>query len=192
MKSMPTSCGILFFLGAAVGTGGDLFHLFSGTLDYPAVHPRAFWGSPHWVPLIFGSATLLIGVSHPRFDSLLGARRPKPGERSWLACVGGIGWFLAMYAASGYLPLPTGGSRDIVLAGGAAAAWAVLDRSFAGLVQAAMTAAFGVLFEMLLIGLGAFAYHPANANFHTVPTWLPWLYVCASVTAGNFGRRLLR
>lgn len=183
--------GILFFLGAIVGTGGDLFHLLSGTLNYPAAHPRGPWGSPYWVPLVFGSGTLLIGVSHPRTDRFFGARRPKPGARSWLACVGGIGWFLAMYAASGYLPLPTGGSRDFVLAGAAALAWAVLDRSLAGLTQAVLTAAVGVAAEMLLISLGAFFYLPHVANLHTVPTWLPWLYVCASVTAGNFGRLLL-
>jgi hypothetical protein len=41
-----------------------------------------------------------------------------------------------------------------------------------------------------MVHLGNFRYLPQAANLDVVPSWLPWLYVCASITTGNLGRRL--
>ena len=64
----------LFLIGAIFGPVGDSFHVVSGTTDYPPdLFQLYFWRLPYWVPLIFGAATLAIGLSHSQIDRWLGA-----------------------------------------------------------------------------------------------------------------------
>jgi len=176
---------IIFVLGAVLGPVGDLFHLLSGTTAYPD-------GFPFWAPLLFGAAGLGVGLSHPMADRVLGpsSSRLRPGVRCWTYTGLGLAAFLGLYCASGYLPGKTGGLRDLLLAGGAIGVWVALDRTWQGLLLAAATALCGTLFEIGLVSTGAFYYLPGSSNFYGVASWLPWLYVAASVAMGNLGRKV--
>jgi hypothetical protein len=66
--------------------------------------------------------------------------------------------------------------------------WIVLDGTVVGLGLAIATAASGVLVEATLVSLGVFTYVAPDAG--RVASWLPWLYVAASVAVGNFARWL--
>lgn len=184
---------ILLFIGGLIGPIGDYMHVVSGTTYYP---PRAFlfdvslFGLPLWVPAIFGFATVLIGLVVPASDPLFGGRRSHPGARSWLGVISGLVVFLGIYATSAFLPFDTGGWRDIVIALAALSYWAIWEGTWPGLVLGAFIAAAGTAAEIGLAEAGLIAYAPENANLFGVASWLPWLYLAASVGAGNLGRRL--
>lgn len=184
---------LLFVLGALLGPVGDYFHVASRTTIYPS---RAFlwdvslFGMPVWVPALFGVATIVIGLTHPALDRLFGAPKGRPGARSWLGASSGLVIFLGLYAASAYLPLATGGWRDVALGLGALSIWAIWDGTWGGLVLGAMTAVAGCAVELGLVRGGVFGYAPENGNVLGIASWLPWLYLGASVTVGNIGRRL--
>ena len=185
---------VLLLFGALVGPAADYMHVASGATFYP---PRALIGEislfgwmPLWVPALFAAATVLIGLSVPASDSLFGGRRSHPGARSWLGVVSGVVVFLGIYAASAFLPFATGGWRDIVVALAALSYWAIWEGTWPGLVLGAGTALAGTLVEMALVQAGVFAYGSQHANFFGVASWLPWLYLAASVAVGNLGRRL--
>jgi len=181
---------ILFLFGAILGTFGDWLHVASETLGYPnPLFPLPGTGQPIWVPFLFGGATLLIGLSHPWVDQWLGYSRVK---RGWISISTGIALFLALYGASGFLPMDTGGAKDLVLLSSALLIWFSLDRTWQGLVLGMATGLMGTFFEMSLTHTGLFYYYPTQSNFKGVPSWLPWLYLAASVTTGNFGRLLLK
>lgn len=171
----------LFLLGATVGTGLDAFHVYSEVERYPA---PVLLGVAWWVPLLFGSATVAIGYSHPLVDPLLGHRqRPHrllfgAGELAWLV--------LAYLVAASFL-------ASIVKVGLLAIIylnfWLLAGRSWQNLLFALVTAITGTLIEMVLVAAGAFAYiHPEILG---VPYWLPCIYACASLAIGNFGRTLI-
>jgi hypothetical protein len=182
----------LFCVGAVMGSLGDLFHVLSGTEGYPPdVGPFLPGGvQPYWVPLLFGGATVTIGLSHPLADRALGPGTPRRGTESWNRVAAGNVLVLAAWAASGFLPLATGGAKDLLLAATAAAVWWALDRTWQGLALGAGTAAIGTVIEASLVARGAFFYYPHATNFFGVASWLPWLYVTASVAVGNLGRKM--
>lgn len=181
----------LFFLGFVLGPIGDYCHVLSRTNGYPQhIFRYYFLGVPFWVPFLFGTATLAIGLSHPSLDVLLGAPRSRPGSESLGQVAYGMLAFLALYAVSGFLPFKTGGFNDLIMALGALVVWLSFDRTWQGLLMGVFTACLGTLAEISLVKLGAFFYLPHTANLWGVPSWLPWLYVAASVTVGNMGRFL--
>jgi len=183
---------LLFVLGAILGPVGDSFHVVSGTTDYPPnLFHLYFWRLPFWVPLIFGVAGVAIGTSHPQMDRWLGAPPDRPGSRSFAAVVFGIASFLGIYAMTAFVPLRSGGSLDVLIALSAISVWLLLDRTWQGLVLAAMTALVGTFTEISLVHVGAFWYLPPKNLLFGVGSWLPWLYVSASVAVGNLGRYLL-
>jgi hypothetical protein len=191
----PARWTILFLSGAVGGTLGDFCHVASRTDTYPLTSGPQLpgLGIPYWVPVLFGSAGLAIGLSHPWLDSRIGRpTRPRPGLRSpaWVGI--GLAWLLVTWAASGFLPLATGGAKDGAIAAIAGLGWWVLDRTWAGLGLAVATAVLGTGAEILLVHLGIFAYLAPHTNLQGVPSWLPYVYVIASVGAGNLGRWLER
>jgi len=181
----------LFLLGAVVGPIGDSFHVLSHTTAYPqGVFAFYIWRLPFWVPLIFGVAGMAVGLSHPQIDRWLKVPSERPGTRSAGLVTFGILAFLGIYAMTAFVPLRSGGSLDVLIAISALAVWLLLDRKAEGLLLAAMTALVGTGTEILLVHVGAFSYLPPKNSLFGVGSWLPWLYVAASVSVGNLGRYL--
>ena len=172
----------LALLGAALGPILDYAHVATGAIRYTP--PVRF--VPWWVPLLYTGAALSIGLSHPAADRLL-RRAPAPLTRPRL--VAGFAAFCAVWFLSGALPF---GSLVVaaILAPASLALWWWLDRTWQGLVQAALTAAGGCAVELTLTRAGLFAHnHPDVLG---LAWWLPWIYVAASVGVGNVGRWLVR
>jgi len=182
---------ILFLLGATLGPLGDWFHVISETTAYPTgVYAFYFGQQPYWVPLLFGTAGVAIGLSHPQMDRWLGAPASRPGSRGIDGVILGIAAFLGIYAMSAFVPLESGSTLDSVLAVSALLLWYAADRTWQGLVLAALTAVVGSAVEIYLVQQRAYVYLSPKDNFYGVASWLPWLYVAASVAVGNLGRFL--
>ena len=181
---------ILFLSGALFGTLGDFIHVITETDGYPTgVGLLPFTGQPLWVPLLFGFASVGIGLIHPQLRSRFGPKnvRNEKAKDCLLANV----IFLLLYAASGLLPFETGGIKDGVLALGAIGVWYRFDRTWLGVVLCAGTTAIGVGVEIFLTQYELFYYNPQTANFFGVPSWLPWLYSTAATSVGYLGGYLL-
>lgn len=172
---------LLFLIGATLGPLCDLFHVLSKTSGYP--FPR-FYGLAFWVPILFGSATVVLALSHVLSDKIF--KRPKR-ELSKRQIVMGLLTFMFIYYASGFL-MVSEVLKLIILGFIAFTTWCLFDRTLYGLILAIITAFFGCLVEILIIRTGHFYY-----NIHDVfriPYWLPFLYMTASVAVGNLGRKL--
>lgn len=184
---------ILFILGFFLGPVGDYAHVISGTTGYPqSVFGFYVMGIPFWVPLLFASASLAVGLSHPWMDRWLGKAVDRPGTRGMGIAIFGLLVFMAVYGLSGFLPWPTGGLSDLVLMFLATLVWIFLDRSWQGLILGAFTAIIGTAVEITLVHYHAFYYVFPKDNLYGVASWLPWIYFTASVTLGNFGRVLAK
>src|SRR5437870_12122491 len=81
----------LFLLGATLGTALDVFHVYSYVERYPT---PVLFGVAWWVPLLFGSAAVAIGYSHPLVDPLIhNIRRPRRVSTS----IAELAWLLLAY-----------------------------------------------------------------------------------------------
>jgi hypothetical protein len=165
--------------GAVFGTLLDGVHVATSTTRY--AHP-ALLGLAWWVPLLFAGASLAIGVSHHLVDVILD-RDVRPTTPRVVA---GMVLLLLLWATSG-LVKPAHLALWI-LAPASVLMWLALDGSAVGLVLALATAASGVAVEAMLAAAGAFTYVAPDAG--RVASWLPWLYVAASVAVGNYARWL--
>jgi len=171
----------LFLLGATVGTGLDAFHVYSDVERYPA---PVIFGVAWWVPLLFGAAAVIIGYSHPLVDPLL-HHRQRPHRL--LLSIGELTWLVLAYLVGASI-------LDSIAKVGLLAViylnfWLLAGRSWQNLLLALVTAITGTLIEMVLVAAGAFSYiHPDMLG---VPYWLPWIYACASLAVGDFGRTLI-
>lgn len=186
---------LLFVLGAVMGPVGDFFHVISGTTGYTTrslIWPIPVLGIPAWVSLEMGLAVLCVGVSHVTLDATLSQGKTRPGEKSAGRVGLGLLLVLVFWATSAFLPWRTGGGKDIVLGLGVLATWWFLERTQAGIVLALMTAMAGTAVEILLVRLDIFYYSPQASNLFGVPTWLPFLYMAASIAIGNFSRQLAK
>ena len=170
---------VLFAVGAVLGTALDWVHVATATTRY--THP-VFLGLAWWVPLLFGSAATAIGMSHTLIDLLL-ERTVRPETRHVAI---GLALLLVLWATSGLVKPPR--TALWVLAPASIAVWWAFDASVVGLVLALATASSGVAVEATLVSAGAFSYVAPDAG--RVASWLPWLYVAASVAVGNLGRWL--
>lgn len=173
---------ILFIMGAILGPICDGFHSHTDTLAYPEVWKfKMAW----WVPLLFGSATVVVGYSHSHMDILWNKRR----NFSWKFTLIGVFSFISIYFLSAILNLNelTKSSIIYVLA---MLIWYFFDRTFYGLILAILTSIIGSLVEISLIFTQNFYYLPEHSHIWGIPYWLPALYIAASVTIGNFGRKL--
>jgi len=181
---MPRSADVraalkLFLLGVTLGTALDAIHLFTGTTAYTTPF---FFGLAWWVPIEFGAAGIAVGLGRVSLERTLGAEsRPPPAPRLWL----GLAFFVASYAASGLLS-SRAALDALVLAAIFAAAWLACDRTRAGLLAAALTAAIGFAVEVALVRAGVFRYRVPGVL--GVATWLPLLYGAAAVGIGNIGK----
>ena len=173
---------VLFLLGAVLGPVLDYLHVVTGAIRY--MDPARF--VPWWVPIVYISASLSIGLTHPMADKLL--RRRTPAQLTGARVAAGFVGFCAIWFASGAIPLGSG-AVALLLAPASLALWWWLDRTVQGLAMAAGTAAGGVAVEVVLTRAGLFAHtHPDVLG---VAFWLPCIYVAASVGIGNLGRWLL-
>ncbi len=188
---------LVFVTGALFGTLGDWCHVISGTTGYPLdIYPWYFAGGkmPFWVPLLFGSAGIAIGMLHFTFDHVIAWRKWKkiparPGAKNLGMIVIQAIVFCTIYALSGFVTLPAGGLKDVMMGALALATWIAFDRTLQGFALGVMAAIGGVAVEIYLTSMGGFYYNASQANFlGVVPTWLGWLYMAASVTGGNFNR----
>lgn len=171
----------LFGFGAVVGSIFDGFHTYSGVTEYTnPVFMKAAW----WVPPVFGAATFAIGATHVKADALLGRRRVP----SWLEAGLGMLVFGALYYLSGFWQA-SNAAKLALLAAGAAASWALLDRRPHAIGLMLFTAAVGPLVEIAMVSTGLFRH--VGSDFAGIPLWLPGLYAVASVSVGNLGRRVL-
>ncbi len=184
---------ILFLTGFILGPLGDYSHVLSGTTAYPQEKFGYYLLTvPFWVPFLFATATVLIGLAIPFGDRILGASKERVGARNMPIAILGLVVFFGYYCLTGFLPFRAGGFGDLILAGLAILIWLALDGTWQGLLIGVTTGALGTLTEIYLVGLGAFNYLPRAATFYGVPTWLPWLYFTASVMVGNWGRVLAK
>ncbi len=176
---------ILFLYGALFGPFGDLCHVLTHTTSYPKdVYRFYFFGLiPYWVPLLFGSATLLMGITYPLLDRLFPLIQ-RPHTKKYLALLAPF-LFLGIYCLSGIIPYP-----NILLALLAVFTWAIVERTWRGVLLALLTGMLGTGIEIYLVQTNVFSYQHHAAHFWGVPTWLPWLYIIASITVGNLGRFL--
>lgn len=182
MTKFVQSVFYLFLLGAIMGSVCDGFHTHSGTTFYP--HPwylKMAW----WVPLLFGAASVAIGLSHVLMDKIL--RRSAP-DVSWPGVILGLFFFVTLYYLSAFLP-GAWTIKLLVLAAGSLLLWFLFDRTWQGVLMAMATAIVGCYAEIQLSAGGAFGYlHP---NIWGIPYWLGFLYVSASITVGNLARKLI-
>ena len=171
----------LFLLGATLGTALDAFHVYSHVERYAR---PIFFGLAWWVPLLFGTAAVAIGYSHPLVDPLIHNIRP---HRRLTASITELGWLMLAYliAAS-----PVGSfARTGLLALIYLNFWLLAGRGWQNLLLSFVTAITGTLIEMILVDAGAFSYlHP---DILGVPYWLPCIYAIASLAIGDLGRSLM-
>ncbi|HYT37395.1 MAG TPA: hypothetical protein VEL49_09470 [Ktedonobacteraceae bacterium] len=171
----------LLLLGATLGTALDAFHVYSHVEQY--TKPAFFWVA-WWVPLLFGSAAVAIGYSHPLIDPLIhNLRRP----RRLTTSIAELAWLLLAYviAASPISSL----AKTILLSLIYFNFWLLTGRGWQNLLLSLVTAITGTLVEMTLVATGAFSY--LQPDILGVPYWLPFIYACASLAVGDLGRSLM-
>ncbi len=178
-----SAAATLALAGATIGTGLDAIHVHTGTTAY--AQPVLF-GQAWWVPPLFASAALAIGLGRPLVERMLGvhgSRADRLGD--------GRG-----HGRSSSWPMRRAVSSAVVRLRArscwprcSCSRWLLWDRTGLGLVLAVLTAIVGTLVEITLVRTGTFLYRePSLAG---VAVWLPWLYGCAAVGVGNFGKRLV-
>jgi hypothetical protein len=180
---------ISFVVGAIVGTTGDYVHVITHTDGYPRngsfpFLPFSDVKMPVWVPFLFGTAVMLMGATHKFMSRLYHPRF----ENHFIISSSAPLLFVAMYAWSGFSESNTGGMRDVELAIMAILIWAILDGTKTGAFLALVNAFIGTGFEIFLVSIGGFFYYPHHSNLFGVPSWLPWLYMAASVCISLFVR----
>lgn len=160
-------------LGAVLGPLGDFTHVLSNTLSYPPGYGYYWMGMPFWTPLLFGSATGLIGSVH----LVASARKDPPG--SLAHAIAALFGFLAVYGLSGFLPKETW-LTDLCLGTLALLYAQLIAPGWKNIRAGILIGLAGTCLEVALVQGGAFHYEPGNTALLGVPSWLPWLYFSAS------------
>jgi hypothetical protein len=169
----------VFLLGAVLGSVADGFHTYGGATRYATtIGLRMAW----WTPLLFGLAYVTSGALYAR------AARVDDARPRLSRAVAGYAAFSALYFSSGFLPAPNA-VKLVVLLAGAAALFALVDRSRAAIVTACAAAVIGPSFEIALVHLGAFRH--LGADFAGIPMWLPGLYFASGPGLGPLAATLL-
>jgi hypothetical protein len=184
---MTGRVALAFVAGAVLGTALDQIHVHSGLTYY--THPVAL-GAAWWVPLVFGSAAVLLALVPAQVSRAF--LPPPPARLSTVrAVLEDFILFVAAYFATGLLaawPRAT-----LLLLVGAALARLVMAASSAtspprelavGGIICLTTAIVGPLVERLITLGGGFGYtRPAE-----VFLWLPPLYLFAGLLGRSIGR----
>jgi len=170
----------LLLLGATLGAALDGIHTHFGATRY--THPvllRMAW----WVPLLFGGA-FSIGLIAPLLERRFSAARKRPSPAATLLAVSlfVVAYFVSVAPFS--WPLVS-----LLLVAIFGAGFFICDRSRIGLFIAIGAAIGGPLFEVFLVGQGAFEH--LQPTFLRVPGWLPALYLCAAVGLTTLARFLV-
>lgn len=172
----------LFLLGATLGSALDALHVATGVDRYSM---PVLFGLAWWVPLLFGTAAVAIGYSHPLVDRLLHHRRI---ARRLLGTTGELAWLVLAYLVSASV-LDSFAKLGLLLVI-YLNFWLLAGKGWQNLLLSVVTAITGTLIEMVLVAVGAFSYlHP---DLLGVPYWLPGLYICASLAVGDLGRSLIQ
>ena len=179
---------ISFIAGAIAGTTGDFVHVITKTDGYPAHGPFPFLpflpvNMPIWVPLLFGTAVMLMAGTHKIVSPMF---QPRLANRRQLALIAPF-FFVFVYACTGFIQAGKGW-QDAWIATTAILLWWFADRTVTGALLALLNAVIGTFFEIFLVGIGGFFYYPEHSGLFGVPTWLPWLYMCASICISLFVR----
>lgn len=172
------SCAIIFFLGALLAPIGDICHVLTSTTSYPANY-RHFIFIPFWVPFQFGLATLLIGSSHYHF--LKQKVKTVPIAQIVICSVA----LLLGYGVSGLLPLQPWLTTIFLLVVFVGSYYHLCNNQ-ASLIAASLTALIGCSVEIILIRTKIFKYEDSYRQLHSIPLWLPILYMQASITVSSF------
>jgi len=152
-----------------------------------------------WVPLLFGLAGIILGVSHPLLDDYHDTKNAK--EMALPARVTRpSAWFVASavlvfsfdYWLSGELAQRAVGSDhvfavDVPLAVLALLTWRVFDNTAGGAFMAALTAVCGPLLEVALIN-ALHLYTYTSADWFGTPSWICWVYAAGAPAVGAVGR----
>jgi hypothetical protein len=169
----------LLVLGATLGSALDGIHTHLGVTGYAVPW---HWLMARWVPLLFGSAAVGIGLVPVVADLAAYGRVARKGLGQ---VVTGLLLFVLAYALSGVLATAFA-ACTWTLAALFALVWSLGDGSRLGLALAVVAAIAGVTVEMTLVHIGAFFY--VSPHIAGVPVWLPWLYAIGAVVLGNVGR----
>ena len=169
-------------------------HASEGQLAWRLTRRATCW----WVPILFGGAGIVLGMSHPLLDRANESPRAAPG---WLSVLAVISCFVLTYELSGILAqaaaidppmsvLDRAARLDGPLTACALATFAVFERSAGGLIMALLTAVVGPVVEIGLINIGhLYTYsHPDVAG---VPLWIPQVYFAGAPAVGALGRQVL-
>ena len=172
----------LALTGATLGTSLDAIHVLTATTAYTS---PTLAGQAAWVPPLFASAGVLMGLGRPLAERVVGRVTAAP---PWSTVAIAMATFMLAYALSGLL---RAWPAICILVLGAlfVAAWLRCDRTGLGLVLAVLTAIIGTAVETLLVAAGGFRYLAPSLGL--VAVWLPVLYFCASVGVGTLGKRLV-
>lgn len=76
---------------------------------------------------------------------------------------------------------------NLVLLGLAAMCYLRFDRSWAGLAVGVATAVGGPVIELALTSFTDL-YHYTSPDFYSVPSWIPWVYLCGGPAVCNLAR----
>ncbi|GMH38997.1 hypothetical protein BSKO_06895 [Bryopsis sp. KO-2023] len=197
-----------FASGALLGPVCDGFHSSHDVLHYkdPVLIQLDWIGysleTCWWVPVLFGVAGVILGVSHPLLDEWRAGKpnqqfaRPSGGyDPNWALVLTCIGLFCLQYYLSGALESPLASqtvlgvhSLDLVLFVYAVHHFLVFDCTIQGLFMASATAVCGPLIEIMLINQFDL-YEYSNPDFLGIPSWIPWVYFCGAPAVGNLGRK---
>ena len=180
---------VSFIVGAIAGTSGDYVHVLTNTDGYPAKGSFPFLPLPDanlpvWVPFLFGTAVMLMAAVHKLLSNMYHPRL----ERHFVFGMCSPIIFVTIYILTGVLHSGTGSWEDVWLAAVTVLLWWAIDGTRIGAILAVVIAFFGTSFEILLVNSGAFFYFKEHSNMLGVPSWLPWLYMCASVCISLFVR----
>jgi hypothetical protein len=159
----------------------DHQHVAWGVLSYPTPD---FWDQEWWVPLLFGTSTVLSLLA---VDPIRRLVRGAPGQPPPVALVAAD---LASFSMAYYLTAVAHHEPDLLLlmlvgawiirVAAGMPAWGVAYCIGAGLVGPAV--------EATISGLGLFHYH--QPDFLGFGRWLPGLYLHVGVLAVTLGRRM--
>ncbi len=186
MRAMPTprwgrAALVLALIGATVGPVLDGLHTVSGTIWYPA--PQ-FLKSVWWVPPLFMTAALAIGMGRLLSDRLLGIPLEDPGARKASLTMAA---FVVAYALSAFFPASEL-IKSVLLLILAAAVFLTLDRRRGAAVSALSAGFGGWVVEHTLVGQALFFHR--ETLLEGIPLWLPPLYFLAAFAIGHLAQRL--
>ena len=76
---------------------------------------------------------------------------------------------------------------NLVVLGLATLCYLRFDRTWAGLAVGAATAVGGPIIELVLTSFTDL-YHYTSPDFYSVPSWIPWVYLCGGPAVCNLAR----